>query len=114
MRISDWSSDVCSSDLAEIHAPGLIAADDPNLLGMRDTLIWLDREVAPYPGKTLRLLAAPGIGSTGFAVPQAMLTSPRGDCKRVGSGKSVAVSINLGGRRIHNKNKIILKKKTNL
>src|SRR3546814_15085676 len=78
MRISDWSSDVCSSDLAESHAPGLIAADDPNLLGMRDTLIWLDREVAPYPGKTLRLIAAPGIGSTGFAVPQAMLISHRG------------------------------------
>lgn len=62
---------------AEIHAPGSIPAGDPNLWGMRDTLVWLDREVAPYPGKTLRLIAAPGFGSTGFAVPQAILISHR-------------------------------------
>lgn len=62
---------------AKIHAPGSISAGDPNLWGMRDTLVWLDREVAPYPGMTLRLIAAPGFGSTGFAVPQAILISHR-------------------------------------
>ncbi|MDP3907526.1 hypothetical protein [Novosphingobium sp.] len=61
----------------EIHAPESIAQDDPNLLGMRDTLTWLDREVAPFPGRTLRLIAAPEFGPSGFAVPQAMLISHR-------------------------------------
>lgn len=62
---------------ADIYAPERISADDANLLGMRDTLAWLDREIAPYPGKTLRLVAAPEFGSGGFAVPQAMMISHR-------------------------------------
>src|SRR3546814_15501159 len=33
MRISDWSSDVCSSDLTASHDPGISAADDEELLG---------------------------------------------------------------------------------
>lgn len=62
---------------AEIYAPGTIPANDPNLLGVRDTLAWLGHDVAPYPGKTLRLIAAPEVGPSGFAVPQTMLVSHR-------------------------------------
>lgn len=62
---------------AEIRAPGPIGADNPSLLGMRDTLTWLNREMAPYPGRTLRLIAAPEFGSSGFALPQVMLISHR-------------------------------------
>jgi ABC-2 type transport system permease protein len=62
---------------ADIYAPRPIAANDPNLLGMGDTLAWLDRAVAPYPGQSLRLIAAPEFGSSGFAVPQAVLISHR-------------------------------------
>lgn len=60
---------------AEIHAPGPILSGDPNLLGMRDTLAWFGSEVAPYPGKSLRLIAAPEFGPSGFAAPQIMLIS---------------------------------------
>lgn len=62
---------------AEIYSPEQISENDANLLGMRDTLAWLDREIAPYPGQTLRLIAAPEFGSGGFAVPQAMMISHR-------------------------------------
>lgn len=61
----------------ELHAPVPVAADDANVLAMRDTVDWLSRDVAPYPGRTLRLIAAPEFGSGGFAVPQAMLISYR-------------------------------------
>lgn len=62
---------------AVIYSPDPIPANDASLLGMRDTLAWLDREIAPYPGKTLRLVAAPEFGPGGFAVPQAIMISHR-------------------------------------
>lgn len=62
---------------AEIYAPAPVAEDDANLLAMRDTLAWLHSEVAPYPGKTLRLIAAPEFGSGGFAIPHAVMMSHR-------------------------------------
>ena len=62
---------------AEIYAPAPVAEDDANVLAMRDTLTWLDREVAPYPGKTLRLIAAPEFGSGAYAIPQAVMMSHR-------------------------------------
>ena len=61
----------------ETYSPEPIAAQDASLLGMRDTLAWLDREIAPYPGKTLRLVATPEFGSGGFALPQAVMISHR-------------------------------------
>lgn len=65
------------SVMAEAYAPRPIATNDANLLGMGDTLGWLSRDVAPYPGRSLRLIAAPELGSSGFAVPQAVLISHR-------------------------------------
>src|SRR3546814_10105337 len=35
MRISDWSSDVCSSDLVLLHIGDHEVADDPHLVGVR-------------------------------------------------------------------------------
>lgn len=61
----------------ETFSPEPLTARDPNLQAMRDTLEWLNREVAPYPGKTLRLLAVPEIGPSGYALPQAILISHR-------------------------------------
>jgi ABC-2 type transport system permease protein len=65
------------SVVAEIYAPRPVAVNDPNFLGMGDTLAWLGGAVAPYPGQSLRLIAAPEFGSSGFAVPQAVLISYR-------------------------------------
>src|SRR3546814_9168905 len=43
MRISDWSSDVCSSDLLDaslllLQEIGFVAADDPRFLGTLDAI----------------------------------------------------------------------------
>src|SRR3546814_19820720 len=89
MRISDWSSDVCSSDLAERPAGqrggvGPRAVDRPQ-----------DRPPARAPQ---RLPLGDRHGRHAGA---------RGDRKSVVQGKSVSVRVALGGRRI------IKKKKTN-
>ena len=47
-----------------------LSGGDPNILGVRDTLLWLDRDVAAYPGTCLHLLATPEYGSSGYALPQ--------------------------------------------
>src|SRR3546814_20538126 len=97
MRISDLSSDVCSSDLAEAQidldhqtradiaaafqlAAGDVLADRTiNAMHMAEGLIGV---------ATRRLVVAGGV-----------------DRKSVVEGKSVSVSVDLGGRRIINKKK---------
>src|SRR3546814_18521149 len=96
MRISDWSSDVCSSDLrALVKFAELDGAD--RLLGqgflrfdMRDPT----KLVARKPGEVVRHDVAP-----------AASPGPIADRKSVVTGKSVSVRVDLGGRRI-------IKKKT--
>lgn len=61
----------------ETYSPEALTAKDPNVLAMRDTLQWLGREVAPYPGNALRLVAIPDIGPSGYAYPQIMEISHR-------------------------------------
>src|SRR3546814_2981083 len=76
LRISDWSSDVCSSDLATAGAGGadkLYGGDGP------DHLI----------GGSGNDLLAGGAGA---------------DRKRVVEGKSVSGRVDLGGRRVSKKN----------
>src|SRR3546814_18482700 len=100
MRISDWSSDVCSSDLAGILLFGhcqrggnhgttrvvhRIAEDIVELDGVRDTAV--------DPGRG-------GAEGRGAAAGQA--GSARTDRKSDVEGKSVSVSVDLGGRRIIN------------
>src|SRR3546814_20477009 len=72
MRISDWSSDVCSSDLL------LAAAGWPN-------------------GKSVMLLVGhqPALGQA-----IALLLGMQKDRKSVVEGKSVSVRVDTGGRRI--------------
>src|SRR3546814_15320240 len=94
MRISDWSSDVCSSDLAlRPHASGRLIL----VFGAGG-----DRDQAKRPE----------MGKAAAAKADALLITddnPRGadpalirDRKRVVSGKSVSVRVALGGRRILN------------
>lgn len=61
----------------ETYSPEKLEDDDPNLLAMRDTLAWLGRDIAPYPGNALRLVAIPDIGPSGYAYPQIMEISHR-------------------------------------
>src|SRR3546814_18406082 len=86
MRISDWSSDVCSSDLA---------ARRPEELADR----------ADGPGALRRLRAARDDHPRAAGVApadrsRAGCTARRQDRKSVVSGKSESVRVDLGGRRI--------------
>src|SRR3546814_17895408 len=101
MRISDWSSDVCSSDLDDrhgflAHGPHMTPQLDANgrlrhLLTLeclpRATLVaLLDRAQAFVDGQSGRSLA-------GHAVCTLVLAR-----KRVASGTSVPVRVTLGGQ----------------
>src|SRR3546814_12338688 len=85
MRISDWSSDVCSSDLlaADRVDRGQHLAEIP---GDRDLVHWKRGAAVldPEPGGAAREVAGHRIE----------------DRKSVVSGKSVSVRVDLGGRRI--------------
>ncbi len=61
----------------QVYAPGKFGNNNPNILGASDTLAWLDKEVAPYPGKDLRMIMVPELGISGFALPQTILISDR-------------------------------------
>src|SRR3546814_15420808 len=90
MRISDWSSDVCSSDLL-----GATMVMGTQQAGVRE-----DRQVdgvfAMWYGK------GPGVDRAGDAIHHghAAGASRHGARKSVVEGKSVAVRVDLGGRRI--------------
>src|SRR3546814_20842717 len=97
MRISDWSSDVCSSDLLADHAvPGVhqkhvIAIADPAQMARRG------------PMKPIM----PGIGDDVARAVIGGRYTPAGlpDRESGVEGKSVSVSVALGGRRILKKQK---------
>src|SRR3546814_20825159 len=78
MRISDWSSDVCSSDLSA-------SSRSRHLLDHQRDLEEAEAGAAVFPGQ-------------GHAEEE--------DRTSVGSGKSVSVRVALGGRRIIKKKKI--------
>src|SRR3546814_16585521 len=101
MRISDWSSDVCSSDLVREDGP------HPHL-----------HRHQPHPhGKEAAHAAGPGGrgggqgGQTGARIYRRRRVLGRGcgafrqDRKSVVEGKSVSVRVDLGGRRIIKKKK---------
>src|SRR3546814_11347665 len=99
MRISDWSSDVCSSDLRSdwwvivaISLFGMVGFTAAMLFGMRLT--------TGVIGSTI-MSATPAV-TAGAAVVffgAAMNWRTAGDRKSVVSGKSVSVRVDLGGRR---------------
>src|SRR3546814_18876280 len=111
MRISDWSSDVCSSDLGagntllsdrgrderehsvvqgHLDVVPLPHADVERV--RRDWLHW-----PPVRGGDGHLVSTHGDGTDGVAT---------GDRKSVVSGKSVEVGVDLGGRRVINKKRM--------
>src|SRR3546814_15757537 len=94
MRISDWSSDVCSSDLTMVNAvTNLDSAPDVMLFGDSMTQQGVDPEVL---GKEL----AKEAGSEVVAFNGASSRARWGDRKSVVEGQSVSVRVDLGGRRI--------------
>src|SRR3546814_12540117 len=90
MRISDWSSDVCSSDLPEflIEAETLLAKSEECLSHLQ--LINNDKDAIDCMLSTLLKLANKA--------------DALADRKSVVKGKSVSVRGDLGGRRVITKN----------
>src|SRR3546814_17969863 len=88
MRISDWSSDVCSSDLLL-----------KDMLGGSPRMRTICRKSGTRLTASIRLLIA-----TGSSIKSGVMTNtvrtPLRDRKCGVSGKSVAVRVDLGGRRI--------------
>src|SRR3546814_15254988 len=100
MRISDWSSDVCSSDLAIIVAK-VNAAEDEQVERAEAQARDLN------PSATIIRGASPVVLDDPEQVrgKRVLVVDDGPDRKSVVSGKSVSVRVALGGRRI-------LKKKT--
>src|SRR3546814_16718484 len=96
MRISDWSSDVCSSDLGERN----LVANAANL----SALLWHALPDLNWCGFYLydgaELVVGPFQG-----LPACIRIPLDKDRKSVGWGKSVSVRVDLGGRRIIKKKK---------
>src|SRR3546814_12999729 len=107
MRISDCSSDVCSSDLEDLRSwkgkadasivrliAGPVAADRIGLRARFDGTAVLTRLAVDADMARLR--------GPDFAAGTVNLEAS--DRKSVGSGKSVSVRVDLGGRRLIKKN----------
>src|SRR3546814_5331437 len=88
MRSSDWSSDVCSSDLVPVPVAGLI---DPGYIRERSALISIDSVMAKaLPGKP------PGAGAWRYA-PAAEVPSTTSFAAGDGAGNLVAVTSTIEG-----------------
>src|SRR3546814_15633039 len=111
MRISDWSSDVCSSDLTWV-APRPWEADLAHILVKRKAGV-ADGEIKWPCGDSFQcsrtLLPAHDRSSIADPAPRRspaacpIRVAPREDRKSVVYGKSVSVRVALGGRRTHKK-----------
>src|SRR3546814_18727211 len=95
MRISDWSSDVCSSDLGE-------GAHEEAVCGLpgRGQEAWLPQMLQGVPFRvTWRARLCAVQGNRRVARADRRPDVPR-DRKSVGQGKRGSVRVDLGGRRL--------------
>src|SRR3546814_2605055 len=99
MRISDWSSDVCSSDLKWAYPP---AQSQPSSSRARSPDAHRRNGTAELlcSGETTTIPSSPG--DTGAQLDGSSTSSMKRslDRKSVVKGKSVSVRVDLGGRRI--------------
>src|SRR3546814_19089304 len=110
MRISDWSSDVCSSDLGRIQKNGAPLLDDPVFAAR---LARVEIALENLRIMHLRILAnvqaggAPGAESSMLKIVGTELRQGLAalDRKSVVEGKRGSVRVDLGGRRILKKKK---------
>src|SRR3546814_19429884 len=111
MRISDWSSDVCSSDLMSRHdRTPRPAKDRTNLYDDITGKIIADLEAGRFPwvqpwgaAAASAPLAMPQNAATGRRYSGINVLILRSEERRV--GKDVSVRVDLGGRRIIKKKK---------
>src|SRR3546814_19701042 len=104
MRISDWSSDVCSSDLMLQHGVELRLEAFAVPVALARAQARLLAQEAPLPvGKEAAGDDRGGVGPV--LEQQAVALVQAGDRKSVVKGKSVAVRVDLGGSRFIKKKK---------
>src|SRR3546814_13603563 len=130
MRISDWSSDVCSSDLVElavvIGSPARCVSIDEAMSYIAGYSIGLDMTVRGTEDRSFRksgdcfAVLGPWLTTADeIADPDDLLLSfsvngekrqeastremPVGDRQSVGEGKGVSVRVDMGGRRSNKK-----------
>src|SRR3546814_13010750 len=99
MRISDWSSDVCSSDLEPRQGPVVELAPDVKFLDGRKTY----EDAAKQRGVARLECFGRSVGAEPCEDEWCELLksgAESGDRKSVVSGKSVSVRVDLVGRRI--------------
>src|SRR3546814_19044441 len=101
MRISDWSSDVCSSDL-EFGADTMPQTSD-NLA--EEFQITREQADTFALASQQKYAAAKADGFFDGEIKPVTYTAGRKDRKSVVQGKSVSVRVDLGGRRIIKKKK---------
>src|SRR3546814_18147379 len=106
MRISDWSSDVCSSDLLGLSCVGDHLVDQAVFQGLQRG------EPAVAVRVALDLLDR-AAGVLGDELAQLLLEQQALDRQSVVSGKSVSVRVEHGGRRIIKTKKHEVKKECN-
>src|SRR3546814_11076723 len=113
MRISDWSSDVCSSDLSSftagsdmtltqnVHVVGGNATFDTGANNVTLTGAMDGTQCLIKAGSGRLTLAAAASNDIGACVEEGTLSfNNRLDRKSVVEGKSVSVRVEIGGRRI--------------
>src|SRR3546814_20211994 len=101
MRISDWSSDVCSSDLLRSASNALARAIRRSAANSDNVFPVVARNIR----KKCRVLrphsraSEATVGSLPGASTRSSIWRSWADRKSVGEGKSVSVRVDLGGRR---------------
>src|SRR3546814_17180542 len=119
MRISDWSSDVCSSDLLEVLVrsarppepgvvgdvqqplrPGTVVARGP----AREDCLVADERLERRHARQDHCLRPSTRGEVAAAFRE-LLERQEGDRTSVGEGKRVSVRVDMGGSRIIKKKK---------
>src|SRR3546814_12931279 len=112
MRISDWSSDVCSSDLVAHQLEAWIGNQGRAGVGNQRQRLAAGHRLQQAAAVAFAGMIVVGGERRGDALGAQQLAGDTGvlDRRSVVTGKSVSVRVDLGGRRIIKKNNISTKK----
>src|SRR3546814_21135179 len=95
MRISDWSSDVCSSDLANTWGYGAMTNSFNDIRNAKTLIIMGGYPAEAHPVSLQHLLEGKELNKANFIVIDPRFTRP--DRKSVVTGRRVSVRVDLGG-----------------
>src|SRR3546814_14300669 len=112
MRISDWSSDVCSSDLQGDHSPFRAVPKRAQQHGTSGSRAHDHHWLALPLYSAIQVVLLPHAPGNAPSTHQQQKQHGVKDRKSVVQGKSVAVRVDLGGRRCIKNKKNITKTKT--